>query len=307
MRTCLICLTPETVRGMDVHHLVKRSQGGYFGPTADLCRICHDFVDNGDWEIYVNDKPVGMDTVLAGKITVYKTDGSFVVETWHNIPTPSVLRPLFPGIETMEKLTTAEIAEGWNATSNLEMAAFAYQCLLAAYVHKMSVRDERWLRALSPYGGADWAKMMQAQISEAIGHSVSADTLRQRATVWETLEEEHPEFDMEQLHDYIMTAFSVSQAYFTKAAWCDRTKGWTMTKALEWVNEEELSGHHLSLKAFEKAIGYRKTELDVGRLWLKGERRFSDEWDVFTKDKARKEPIEEAEELAVEAKIKRLK
>ena len=305
MRSCLVCLTPETARGMDTHHLVKRSQGGYFGPTADLCRTCHDFVDNGDWEIYVNGDPVSMNTVLSGTVTVRKGDGSLVAETVHNIPTPAYFRPMLPNVEFLPEVTTREIAEMWDNTMGLERMAFAYQCLLAAITHKMAIKDEQWLRRMHPEGKTDWAKMMKAQISEAIGKPITAEALRQRAVVWETLEEELQEFSREQVLDYIVGEFVIKQTFFVRAAFCDREQGWTMVKALEWVNEEYLAGNHVSLRTFEKEIGYRKTELRWALAWSP----YIEDWEeaIVSMDMGRKVPLDEGEKVEMEAKRMRTK
>ena len=173
MSACFICDTPDSVMVIDEHHLIKRSQGGYLGPTIPLCRICHDFLDNGLWEMTVNGEALDAKNAQdilsrSGYVTIYRQDTDEEVVT---ISTPRI--PL------------EQYGVAWRNCQTAYLANFAMTCELAYIIRRRTVKDAKWMKAR--HGRGDWAVQAASLLSEYSTSPLRPITVRERALVWDRL------------------------------------------------------------------------------------------------------------------------
>ena len=255
IRDCFICRRPEPYVTIDNHHLIKRSQGGYFGETADLCRTCHDCVDNGDWCVYVNGEPIGLKVKLEGHIQVYREDLHEVVCDWYtnkDTLTPDNYGEVKP-MEVQYSINTLEgQAAWWDQLHQLGTYRFAAECELSTIIRDRTPKDPRWIKANG--GKGDWAEMASKTLSNYAVRPIRAGTLRERALVWDRLAPHGSPWKLI-TNDYA----HLRSIDFTRAVHIDKDKP---TRVLDELAELlETTGRLPSIREIERHYGYSKPEV----------------------------------------------
>ena len=172
-RVCRFCSASSAFIRIDDNHVIKRSQGGYFGPTIPTCANCHDKFDNDVWRGIIDGDMISVVDLTNGEELCR-------IPLREIMPVPSAT-PDIAILAEIEQAPIEYLVFLWEKALEFKQQAFAYECAVAYLLKQRIPSDPRWFGVKDQ----DWADLASTYLRKELGNIVAASTLREDARVWE--------------------------------------------------------------------------------------------------------------------------